>query len=118
MAVNTCDPALRSWVKSAHATGTDFPIQNLPYGVGRIRVAGTTDAGADVMVAIGDQALSLRRLAARRLLAWASWFFRWAAPPWATYRPARESSPAWEVGGAPGGVDRWTHSFVRTCSFT
>src|ERR1700733_720733 len=68
MAVNTCDPALRSWVKSAHAPGTDFPIQNLPYGVGRIRVAGTTDAGADVMIAIGDQALSLRKLAATAAL--------------------------------------------------
>ena len=68
MAVNTCDPALRSWVKSAHATGTDFPIQNLPYGVGRVRGPGTTDAGADVMVAIGDQALSLRRLAATAAL--------------------------------------------------
>ena len=32
MAVNTCDPALHSWVKSAEAAGTDFPIQNLPYG--------------------------------------------------------------------------------------
>ena len=64
MAVNTCDPALRSWVKSAQATGTDFPIQNLPYGVGRILVAGqAAHTGADVMVAIGDQALSLRRLA-------------------------------------------------------
>jgi fumarylacetoacetase len=68
MAVNTCDPALRSWVKSAHAPGTDFPIQNLPYGVGRVRGPGTTDAGADVMVAIGDQALSLRRLAATAAL--------------------------------------------------
>jgi fumarylacetoacetase len=68
MAVNTCDPALRSWVKSAHAAGTDFPIQNLPYGVGRVLVPRTTDAGADVMVAIGDQALSLRRLAATAAL--------------------------------------------------
>jgi fumarylacetoacetase len=65
MAVNTCDPTLRSWVKSAHAPGTDFPIQNLPYGV---RGPGTTDAGVDVMVAIGDQALSLRRLAATAAL--------------------------------------------------
>jgi fumarylacetoacetase len=64
MAVNTCDPALRSWVKSAQAAGTDFPIQNLPYGVGRILLPGqTTHTGADIMVAIGNQALSLRRLA-------------------------------------------------------
>src|SRR6202789_636562 len=68
MAVNTCDPALRSWVKSAHSAGPDLPIPSLPYGVGRSRVAGTTDAGADVMVAIGDQALSLRRLAATAAL--------------------------------------------------
>ena len=34
MAVNaTHDPQLRSWVESAHAPGTDFPIQNLPFGV-------------------------------------------------------------------------------------
>jgi fumarylacetoacetase len=64
MAVNTCDPALRSWVKSAQAAGTDFPIQNLPYGVGRILLSGrTTHTGTDVMVAIGEHALSLRRLA-------------------------------------------------------
>jgi fumarylacetoacetase len=63
MAVNTCDPALRSWVKSAQAAGTDFPIQNLPYGVGRILLPGQSiHYGADIMVAIGDQALSLRRL--------------------------------------------------------
>ena len=28
----THDPALRSWVPSAHRPGTDFPIQNLPLG--------------------------------------------------------------------------------------
>jgi fumarylacetoacetase len=62
MAVNTTDPALRSWVKSAQTPGTDFPIQNLPFGVGRILLPGETTHGADIMVAIGDQALSLRRL--------------------------------------------------------
>lgn len=31
----THDPALRSWVESAHADGTDFPIQNLPFGTFR-----------------------------------------------------------------------------------
>jgi fumarylacetoacetase len=29
----THDPARRSWVESANAPGTDFPIQNLPFGV-------------------------------------------------------------------------------------
>src|SRR5690242_12205225 len=61
MAVNTCDPGLRSWVKSAQDPNTDFPIQNLPYGVGR--VPWRPSYGADILVAIGDQALSLRRLA-------------------------------------------------------
>ena len=31
----TLDPALRSWVDDAHVPGTDFPIQNLPFGVFR-----------------------------------------------------------------------------------
>jgi fumarylacetoacetase len=29
----THDPAARSWVESANVPGTDFPIQNLPFGV-------------------------------------------------------------------------------------
>jgi fumarylacetoacetase len=33
----THDPGLRSWVESAHAEATDFPIQNLPLGVFRLR---------------------------------------------------------------------------------
>ncbi len=65
MAVNTCDPALRSWVKSARAPGTDFPIQNLPYGVARI--AG--QPAPHVVVAIGDQALDLPTVAATPALA-------------------------------------------------
>ena len=51
----THDPALRSWVESANAPDTDFPIQNLPYGVFR------RDAGEPfrVGVAIGDAVLDL-----------------------------------------------------------
>ena len=29
----THDPKRRSWIDSANASGTDFPIQNLPFGV-------------------------------------------------------------------------------------
>ena len=47
---DTHDPALRSWVGSANGE-TDFPIQNLPFGV--FRRAGTTEPGR-VGVAIGD----------------------------------------------------------------
>jgi fumarylacetoacetase len=55
MAVNTCDPTLHSWVKSAETPGTDFPIQNLPYGAARI----PGEAAPRIVVAIGDQALNL-----------------------------------------------------------
>jgi fumarylacetoacetase len=65
MAVNTCDPALHSWVKSAEAAGGDFPIQNLPYGVARI----PGEAAPRVVVAIGDRALNLHALADAGLLA-------------------------------------------------
>lgn len=53
----TLDPTLRSWVSSAHETGTDFPIQNLPLGVFR-PAAGT--AAARPGVAIGDRVVDLQ----------------------------------------------------------
>ena len=54
---DTHDPQLRSWVETANGA-TDFPIQNLPFGMFRPR--GTSDAPR-VGVAIGDQILDLRR---------------------------------------------------------
>ena len=48
------DPKLRSWVESANSENTDFPIQNLPFGVFRRN----GDVGR-VGVAIGDQVLDL-----------------------------------------------------------
>jgi len=53
----THDAALRSWVASANAEGTDFPIQNLPFGVFRRR--GTQEAFR-IGVAIGDQILDMK----------------------------------------------------------
>ncbi|HEY0780683.1 MAG TPA: fumarylacetoacetase [Gemmatirosa sp.] len=53
---DTRDPALVSWVESAHDPATDFPIQNLPFGV--FRRAGSDDAPR-VGVAIGDAVLDL-----------------------------------------------------------
>jgi fumarylacetoacetase len=44
---------LHSWIESANAPGTDFPIQNLPLGC--FRVAGDARPG----VAIGDQTVDL-----------------------------------------------------------
>jgi len=53
---DTHDPRLRSWVESAHDPASDFPIQNLPFGIFR-RAA--SDEAPRVGVAIGDQVLDL-----------------------------------------------------------
>ena len=50
----THDPALHSWVESANDPATDFPIQNLPFGVFS-RAGGEPRVG----VAIGDQILDV-----------------------------------------------------------
>jgi len=52
----THDPQQRSWVQSANAPGTDFPIQNLPFGVFRRADGSESFRGG---VAIGDQILDL-----------------------------------------------------------
>lgn len=52
----THDAGLKSWVASANVADTDFPIQNLPYGVFRRR---QSDEAFRVGVAIGDQILDL-----------------------------------------------------------
>lgn len=53
---HTHDPAARSWVASANAPDTDFPLQNLPFC--RFRRAGTLEPWR-VGVGIGDQILDL-----------------------------------------------------------
>ncbi len=55
----THDPALKSWVESANAENSDFPIQNLPFGVFRRKGERTTPRGG---AAIGDQILDLAAL--------------------------------------------------------
>ncbi|AHG89866.1 fumarylacetoacetase [Gemmatirosa kalamazoonensis] len=62
---DTLDPKLRSWVESAHDPATEFPIQNLPFGV--FRRAGSDEAPR-VGVAIGDQILDLCACLAEGLL--------------------------------------------------
>lgn len=52
----TIDPALRSWVETANAAGTDFPIQNLPLGC----FFAAEGQAARTGVAIGDRILDLR----------------------------------------------------------
>src|SRR5437762_14339871 len=51
----TNDPALSSWVASANDQGSDFPIQNLPFGVFRRKGQDAFRVG----VAIGDQILDV-----------------------------------------------------------
>ena len=51
------DLALRSWVESANQSDSEFPIQNLPFGVFRRRGAAEPHR---IGVAIGDQVLDLR----------------------------------------------------------
>ena len=55
---------LVSWVASARAAGTDFPIQNLPFGVFSTR----EDESCRVGVAIGDQILDVAALVRGALL--------------------------------------------------
>ena len=57
----THDPKLMSWVASANATGSDFPIQNLPFAV--FRRTGSREAFRGG-VAIGTEILDLAALAA------------------------------------------------------
>lgn len=52
----THDPALQCWVPSANQPDTDFPIQNLPFGVFQRRAS---DEQPRVGIAIGDQVLDI-----------------------------------------------------------
>ncbi len=56
----THDPTLRSWVQSANAADTDFPIQNLPFGVFR-RTSKEGESQPRVGVAIGDHVVDIHR---------------------------------------------------------
>ena len=51
----THDPSRKSFVESANASGCDFPIQNLPFGVFQSAPAQPSRVG----VAIGDQILDV-----------------------------------------------------------
>jgi fumarylacetoacetase len=55
----THDPNLQSWVESANDPASDFPIQNLPFGI--FRRHGKDSAGK-IGVAIGDRVLDLAGL--------------------------------------------------------
>jgi fumarylacetoacetase len=60
----TNDPEAASWVESANVGTTDFPIQNLPFGVLRQH----NQSGAHIGVAIGDLVLDLYACAKNSVL--------------------------------------------------
>jgi len=62
----THDPARRSWVASANAADTDFPIQNLPFGLFR------TGAHVRGGVGLGDRIIDLKALLEMNVLAGAA----------------------------------------------
>lgn len=62
----THDSKLQSWVESANLAGSDFPLQNLPFGIFRRRDA---NSDASVGVAIGDRILDLHGMQSEGLLA-------------------------------------------------
>jgi fumarylacetoacetase len=62
----THDSKVQSWVESANVAGSDFPVQNLPFGVFRRRNAGSE---ARVGVAIGERILDLAGMQSEGLLA-------------------------------------------------
>src|SRR5579872_42379 len=59
----THDPKAKSWLKSANAADTPFPIQNLPFGVFR-----SSDGQRRIGIAIGDALLDLRAATEIKLL--------------------------------------------------
>jgi len=66
----THDPALRSWVESANAPGTEFPIQNLPFG--SFQRTGSPEAPRSG-VAIGDQIFDVGAAARDGLMTGRTW---------------------------------------------
>src|SRR5690606_30720002 len=62
---STTDPALRSWVESANAKGTEFPIQSLPWGA--FRRKGSSERPR-LCVPIGEQVLELKKCVENGLL--------------------------------------------------
>lgn len=61
----THDPKVQSWVESANVASSDFPIQNLPFGVFGRRDA---DTARRVGVAIGDSILDVSGVRSEGLL--------------------------------------------------
>jgi len=105
MAVNLDDThsaAIGSWVSSAQRPGTDFPVQNLPFGVFRYR-----DWDPRIGVAIGDLILDLHRTVAVGALGPLE-------PGWREAALAGTLNPLFGLGRpAAQGLRRAVHSLLR-----
>ena len=62
---HTHDAKARSWVESANRSGSEFPIQNLPYAVFRRQQSAEAWRGG---IAIGDEVIDLAALSRKGLL--------------------------------------------------
>ncbi|NUX98844.1 fumarylacetoacetase [Paraburkholderia youngii] len=71
----TNDPKLKSWIESANAPGSDFPIQNLPFGI----FSDSSNASRRVGVAIGDSIVDLDVLAREGLVSFDAQLFAQAS---------------------------------------
>jgi fumarylacetoacetase len=60
---------MRSWLESANAPNTDFPLENLPFGVFTERSQSSSHGEAKIGVAVGDHLLDLFAAAQSGLLA-------------------------------------------------
>jgi fumarylacetoacetase len=83
--------ALKSWLESANDPGSDFPIQNLPYGVFR------SANGVHIGVAIGDRILDLHDCANHGLLVGLSEEIAAACRAERLNELMRLGSPAWRA---------------------
>jgi len=103
----THDSNAQSWVESANVAGSDFPIQNLPFGVFRRCKAG---AEARVGVAIGDRILDLAGAQSDGLLATDDESVRLAANACAS----DSLNPLMAIGASPRrALRRRLHAILR-----
>ena len=106
----TMHPDLRSWLPSAHAPGSDFPIQNLPLGI----ALDQESEAVFVVVACGDHVIDLDMLVhagalgndetidiAHSALHMANTNLLMAEP--AVWRELRRRVQGWLLDGPPGG---------------
>ena len=100
----THDPAVKSWVESANRPDGDFPVQNLPLGIGRRR--GSSEPPR-VLVAIGDFALDVSGSHGDSLLGGLPAPVAEACESWSLNKLMALGQPSWSA------LRRELHSLLR-----